>query len=304
MVDGEWELDGGGVRQVDPGYDRLLAIGDVNWTDYEVTVPITVNAIDPSGFQSGESGNGAGLGLLFRWNGHTDTPVTGFQPKAGYLPFGAIGWYWWNNPNSARFRLEGNYQQILAEGSGTTPPSLGETFYLKMRVETVDGVGGYYRLKRWPAGQPEPAGWELSGQEGLADPQSGSFLLLAHHVDATFGDVVVTPLGNSTATLDTSVVGSGSLAADPDLPEYSYGETVTLTATPDPGWVFTGWSGDLTGSENPTTAGCRRLEAGDCELRGRERAAGGVWCVGVVVCGFGGGVVVDGQAGDEFGGVR
>ncbi|MBI1878022.1 MAG: hypothetical protein HYR94_07315, partial [Chloroflexi bacterium] len=34
-------------------------------------------------------------------------------------------------------------------------------------------------------------------QEQLADPQNGSLLLLAHHVDASFGDVTITPLAST-----------------------------------------------------------------------------------------------------------
>ena len=30
-------------------HDRLLAIGDVSWADYEVVVPFTVHALDPGG---------------------------------------------------------------------------------------------------------------------------------------------------------------------------------------------------------------------------------------------------------------
>jgi len=46
-------------------------------------------------------------------------------------------------------------------------------------------------------------------------------------------------------------VGSGSVTPTPDLTVYSCGDPVQLDATPDAGWNFTGWSGDLTGTDNP-----------------------------------------------------
>ena len=52
-------------------------------------------------------------------------------------------------------------------------------------------------------------------------------------------------------TLTVNQDGNGSVAVDPDLPQYNYGEVVTLTATADPDWTFTGWSGDLSGLTNP-----------------------------------------------------
>jgi uncharacterized repeat protein (TIGR02543 family) len=52
-------------------------------------------------------------------------------------------------------------------------------------------------------------------------------------------------------TLTTGVTGSGSVAKLPNLPNYPYGSTVQLTATPSAGWAFTAWSGDLSGSTNP-----------------------------------------------------
>jgi len=53
------------------------------------------------------------------------------------------------------------------------------------------------------------------------------------------------------ALLNINTVGNGSVTADPAKAYYSGGDVVTLTATAAPGWVFTGWSGDLTGDDNP-----------------------------------------------------
>ncbi len=52
-------------------------------------------------------------------------------------------------------------------------------------------------------------------------------------------------------TLTTSVTGSGSVS--PEVGTYDSGTTVTLTATPATGWIFSTWSGALTGSDNPAT---------------------------------------------------
>jgi hypothetical protein len=52
VVDGLWSLNTDSVEPTILGYDRLIAIGDIGWRDYEVTVPITVHALEPSGYQS------------------------------------------------------------------------------------------------------------------------------------------------------------------------------------------------------------------------------------------------------------
>jgi uncharacterized repeat protein (TIGR02543 family) len=51
--------------------------------------------------------------------------------------------------------------------------------------------------------------------------------------------------------LDVSTVGSGSITVSPGESTYAKDATVELTAVADPGWTFAGWSGDLSGSENP-----------------------------------------------------
>ena len=48
-----------------------------------------------------------------------------------------------------------------------------------------------------------------------------------------------------------NTVGNGLVIVDPDQASYVCGEVVTLTATADPGWEFSGWSGAASGSANP-----------------------------------------------------
>jgi hypothetical protein len=54
-------------------------------------------------------------------------------------------------------------------------------------------------------------------------------------------------------SLTVNVVGSGSVTKNPNQASYAPGTVVTLTANPAAGYVFSGWSGALTGSANPAT---------------------------------------------------
>jgi hypothetical protein len=60
-------------------------------------------------------------------------------------------------------------------------------------------------------------------------------------------EITLTP----TFTLSVSQTGAGNVTIDPPGPAYPAGTAVTLTATPLAGWVFTSWSGDVTGNQNP-----------------------------------------------------
>ena len=55
-----------------------------------------------------------------------------------------------------------------------------------------------------------------------------------------------------TYTLTVSAT-NGTVTKTPDQTSYTSGETVTLQATPNTGYTFSGWSGDLTGTTNPAT---------------------------------------------------
>lgn len=54
-------------------------------------------------------------------------------------------------------------------------------------------------------------------------------------------------------TLTVNPVGPGQVTRSPNLSEYYCGDEITLTATPAQNYFFSGWSGDLTGGENPLT---------------------------------------------------
>lgn len=52
-------------------------------------------------------------------------------------------------------------------------------------------------------------------------------------------------------TLTVSTTGSGIVSRNPTNSIYPSGATVTLTATPDAGWLFSSWTGDEVSSANP-----------------------------------------------------
>ncbi|MBA4365764.1 MAG: hypothetical protein C0398_07210 [Coprothermobacter sp.] len=80
-------------------------------------------------------------------------------------------------------------------------------------------------------------------------------------VQLTNAPVRTTPLSSClweeksfTLTTTSSPPTGGTIGRSPDAPSYASGTAVTLTATPAAGYRFVNWSGDLTGSTNPTTA--------------------------------------------------
>ena len=55
--------------------------------------------------------------------------------------------------------------------------TIGVTYILKMRVETLPGGTPQYSFKIWEQGQTEPSGWTLSGTGESYSLQKNGFLL-------------------------------------------------------------------------------------------------------------------------------
>ena len=70
-----------------------------------------------------------------------------------------------------------------------------------------------------------------------------------HNVIANYTIAAYFSINTYTLTID--ITGNGSVAKLPNQSTYTYGTWVKLTATADPGWTFSNWSTDLTGSHNP-----------------------------------------------------
>ncbi len=187
VVDGYWKLEDGAVRTVELGYDRIIAIGDMSWTDYEVVVPVTIHGFDPAGFDWPSVA--PSVNIVARWQGHYDW--TGEQPRHGWYPLGAIASYGFKEDpqQSNTLGLYGNNAVSLASPIDTQL-EFDVTYLWKVRVDTINSSQTRYRFKVWEQGTSEPSGWDLSGvaEGGL---NSGSVLLMAHHTDVSYGSVYV-----------------------------------------------------------------------------------------------------------------
>jgi predicted glutamine amidotransferase len=117
-------------------------------------------------------------------------------------------------------------------GDGTVTRDVGESSY---PPDTV------IELNAFPT-----AGWSFSGWSGALSGTDNPTTITMDgdkSVTATFTQIEY--------TLSVTIVGSGSVSKSPDQSTYHLGDVVQLSATEDLGWLFVGWSGDLSGNTNP-----------------------------------------------------
>ncbi|HEX7608393.1 MAG TPA: amidase domain-containing protein [Candidatus Cryosericum sp.] len=125
----------------------------------------------------------------------------------------------------------------------TTSPSSGGTIARSPNAASYPS-GTVVTLTATPA-----TGYTLTGWSGSLTGTTNPTTITMTGVKSVTASFAVAP----SYALTVGIVGSGFVVKSPNLSSYASGTVVTLTATPNPGYIFTGWSGDLTGSTNPTT---------------------------------------------------
>ena len=192
FVDSYWKVGSAGLRTQHTGYERLFLIGCDAWTDYQITVPITIHAVDPLlGPYSGDNG----LGVIMRFAGHVEDSAPE-QPSWAYRPFDALAWLRWQDgpdmpPQKQFYRVDGDERRNFGE----FPIIEGKTYMFRAGCWSAEGRSSMYRCAIWEAGEdaPEASDWQVRLPDGRA-PSRGGIALVAHHVNASFGDVEIRPL--------------------------------------------------------------------------------------------------------------
>ncbi|WP_109314033.1 Ig-like domain-containing protein [Ruegeria sp. AU67] len=224
VVDGDWTITADGVRTTQPGYDRILTFGDQSWDNYEVNLSLTINDIN-----NGTTRDGAGLGFGMLWGGHTNDPISGWQPLTGYNPI-VSPFY---NTKTDDFILH-DHPDWSSPHLDTSPFNFteGATYNVTVRVEQTDLLNRTYRFKIWEEGNSEPVEWLMEGTDVMSEPLNGSFALIAHHWDITYHDLTFAEIEGDDIIMGTD--GADLLVGvDPSVALPGLGERDVLVGNED-----------------------------------------------------------------------
>jgi uncharacterized repeat protein (TIGR02543 family) len=109
-----------------------------------------------------------------------------------------------------------------------------------------------FQIIKQPQNSEQTVSFELAND--FTDLSDANAATVSH--DAIQGTLTIdaTPAtGQQRYTLTVNVVGNGTVTQNPLNTTYASGTIVTLTAVPSATWTFQGWSGDVTGTQNPAS---------------------------------------------------
>ena len=191
VVDGKWQLVPGGIRTMDPYYDRVLALGDSTWKNYEVTTSVVFHDFIPPD-KGPPTYNVSHAAIASRWPGHD---YDSLQPNRKWFPVGATSEFRLTvGLDSCRWRIFDGENIYREDQKLIRNIILGKKYNMKHRVQTSEDSSTLYQVKLWEHGESEPPSWDLEAKEKPGDITGGSALLIAHNTDVTFGNVEVIPI--------------------------------------------------------------------------------------------------------------
>ncbi|MCX7956892.1 MAG: InlB B-repeat-containing protein [Endomicrobia bacterium] len=99
------------------------------------------------------------------------------------------------------------------------------------------------------------SGYTFSSWSGDVSSTTSSIIVTMNSNKTITANFTQTGVGGTTYTLLVSIdpSGAGTVNLNPSGGVYTAGTQVTLTAVPNSGYQFDGWSGNLTGTTNPAT---------------------------------------------------
>ena len=127
---------------------------------------------------------------------------------------------------------------VAVDGEGTVSPAAGTHQYAANNQVTLTAT-------------PD-AGWRFeSWSGGVTGSENPTTITITSNVSITANFVPET--APDTFQLSVEVIGEGTVNLAPAAADnrYEVDTLVTMTAVPEAGWEFTGWSGAITGQDNP-----------------------------------------------------
>ena len=143
---------------------------------------------------------------------------------------------------TALFEPGGHSLTIASSGQGNTSPSSGNSYWY---VEGAFICANAY---------PQNDAWRFDHWEGDIGDWGPDYFMLCVTMDQN-RTVTAFFVEREEYTLTVDVAGSGATEPDVGVHPYLEGDFVSMSATPDDGWVFDHWEGDF-GDTNPVVPTC------------------------------------------------
>ena len=141
---------------------------------------------------------------------------------------------------------------LLEDNRSYTLQWNGPTYMLTMSATTggsiSPGSGIYPENQKVRLKATADLGYEFSGWSGDFSGSENPVTITIDEDKSIIANFISVPTYGLTINVE-----NGTVSLDPPGGVYNEGTVVKITLNPDLGYLFTGWSGDLTGSENPAT---------------------------------------------------